>query len=179
MNIGDRRLQVVHVVEDFRSTTNSPLHDLDEVIDHEHKKQWREGISLDHSVLKSVFSDFHLCDIGQADLQACHHLDDEHLDSRWESKHLEELLQEGVVDVVICLLEVVVELNVIVLVLPLQHIRGQILGHCLLATLRGSDAPLFQFEDASFTVAKEKLPHPLVDAERQIFVFVGRQVIGR
>ena len=48
----------------------------------------------------------------------------------------------------------------------LHHVQCHVLNHCLFASLRGPDVPLFQFEDASFSVAKEKLPHPLADGER-------------
>ena len=64
-----------------------------------------------------------------------HHLGDEALDADGEPVDLEELLQKGMVHVVVRLLEVVVELHHIRLFSPLHQIRGQVLDDCLFAPL--------------------------------------------
>ena len=84
----------------------------------------------------------------------------------WESVGVKELLQEGVIHVIICLLEVAVQLDDFVLVFLFHHVRGKILYHSLFATLRGSDATLLTFQQTPFNSPKEQFPHPLVEGDR-------------
>ena len=53
----------------------------------------------------------------------------------WEAVHVHELFLEGVVDVVVRLLKVVVQLHDIALVFLLHYIRGHILNDGLPASL--------------------------------------------
>ena len=115
----------------------------------------------------------------EADPPPRHHLDDQDLDSRWEAIDVQELLQEGVVHIVVGLLEIIVQLHDFLLVFPLHRVRCHVLNHCLLATLRGSDASLLTIQDAPLNSHKSHLRIRLWMARVTIFVMVGRQVMGR
>ena len=115
--------------------TKSCLQNLDEWVCHQDEEQRRERISLNDAVLQFYISDVILPSLREAYLPHCHHLDDEHLHSMWEAIDVKELLKEGVVDVVVRILEVTVELSDILLFSVLHQIRGQIFNHSLFASL--------------------------------------------
>ena len=99
------------------------------------KKQWREGIALDDANFQSDFADLLLRPVRKPDLQSRHHLNDEALDTEGKAIRVKELLQEGVVDVVIRLLEVVISLHHFILLLLPHRVRGKVFDDNLLASL--------------------------------------------
>ena len=143
--------------------SKSSLRDLDEWVYHQHEQEGREGITLDDAVCQFYLADIILLPVLKGDLPSSRHLDYEHLDAMWEAIDIRELFQKGVVDVVVRLLEVIVEFDNISLLFLLHPIRGQILDHRLLASLRCSYTSLFVFEDAPLDVPEEPPPHTLVD----------------
>ena len=137
-----------------------------------------EGIALDDAIFHADLADVLLCPVGQADLPPRHHLNDEALDAKWETIDVEQLLQKGVVDIVVCLLEVVVQLHDVHLLFLLHHVVCKIFNHSFLAPLGFPDSTLFKIQDASLSISKEVFWILLWMARVTIFVMVGRQVMG-
>ena len=92
--------------------------------------------------------------IRQPDPPPGHHFDDEHLDAWWEAVDIQELLQEGIVQIVISLLEVIIQFNDSLLSFPLRQVPCEILEDSLLASLGGSDTTLLTLKDAILNVPK-------------------------
>ena len=99
------------------------------------RKQRGEGIDMNNHVLKSDFAHYLFLPIGQADLPPRRHFHNQHLDAWMETVGVEELLQKGVVDIVVRLLEVIVQFDDILLLFLLHQIRGNILDDGLFASL--------------------------------------------
>ena len=108
--------------KNFHILTNSPVEDLDQRVEHEHKEQWREVISPDYAIREADFINLFPGPFGQTDPPSRHHFNNEHPDADGEAVHFEELLQEGVIDLIVRILEVVVELHNSILILP-QNLR--------------------------------------------------------
>ena len=79
-----------------------------------------------------------------------------------KSVYVQELLQKGVVHIVISLLEMEVEFHNIALVRLLLHVCSNVLKDSIIASLRSPDSPLLTLHDWSFAIAEEEFLHPLV-----------------
>ena len=128
--------------------TTSPLQNLDELVNDQDKQQRRERIALDYHIYEANLPYIFLRPVRQTDLPPRHHLDDEHLDTKGESIGIQELFQEGMVQVAVCLLEIKVHLHDIFISF-LCRVRGNVLYHCLLAPLGRADTSLFVFYTGS------------------------------
>ena len=87
--------------------------------------------------------------------------------------------QKGVVHIVVRLLRDRVPLDDFAPFFSLQTVCCNVINDLLLASLGGSDASLFVFKNASFTIAKQVFLHLLCMVSVNIFVMAGRHVIGR